>query len=127
MSGSSGNEDFVPIGELVCSLEPGLASSADISDPATGGSRVLTGECSTCIFRPGNLMALRSGRVKDLVQAALADETFIVCHQTLDRGKDGPLPAVCGGFARRYDTAALRLMRALGRAVDVDPGDLEGP
>jgi hypothetical protein len=65
--------------------------------------------CSTCIFRPGNLMGLHSGRVRGMVDEALTDESAIVCHQTLD----GPDGSVCRGFFDRHETAPLVLAKQL--------------
>lgn len=54
--------------------------------------------CSTCIFRPGNLMDLHPGRVRQLIDEACDDDGAIVCHQTLEE----PLGAVCRGFFDRF-------------------------
>lgn len=58
---------------------------------------VLSRQCDTCIFRRGNLMGLRKGRVKEMVEGATRNDSCIPCHQTL-----GPQPAVCRGFFDRY-------------------------
>lgn len=73
--------------------------------------------CSTCIFRPGNLMRLRAGRVRQMVDEAKRDESAIVCHQTLD----GP-SEVCRGFFDRFarDVTTLRFAMALGIIDGVD-------
>lgn len=76
--------------------DDGWESSGHIADPATREVRICEDLCSTCIFRPGNLMHLQPGRVKGMVDDALADEGFIPCHQTL--GGDGA--AMCAGFYR---------------------------
>lgn len=64
--------------------------------------------CSTCIFRPGNIMHLQSGRVRGMVDEAKDDESAIVCHQTLDGDN-----AVCRGFYDRHadDMLTLRLAK----------------
>lgn len=72
--------------------------------------------CSTCIFRPGNLMDLRGGRVRGMVEAARKDGSSIVCHKTL-----GEHNAVCRGFFERYATAPLQIAERLGLLVEVDP------
>lgn len=68
--------------------------------------------CGTCIFRPGNLMQLKPGRVKDMVQEALAEDTAIVCHDTLQTNANG----VCRGFWDRHrcDSWRLRFAQMLG-------------
>lgn len=73
-------------------------------------------ECSTCIFRKGNVMHLHAGRVRNMVDEAIAAESCIVCHQTLDG--DG---AVCRGFYDRYQTPPLQIAELLGVVREVDP------
>jgi hypothetical protein len=72
--------------------------------------------CSTCIFRPGNLMDLRRGRVPQMIDEAVADEASIPCHKTL-----GGDTAVCRGFFDRMETLPLRLAVALDIVRFVDP------
>jgi hypothetical protein len=56
-------------------------------DRETGRIRLLTEQCSTCVGRPGNLMHLNRGRLKDLVQENLrANGMGLICHQTLSYG-----------------------------------------
>lgn len=74
--------------------------------------------CSTCIFRPGNPMYLRSGVVRGMVDAALADDAAITCHQTL-----GGDTAVCRGFFDRHKTTPLALAIELRRLREVEPSD----
>lgn len=96
-------------------------------DEQAGRSRLCSRECATCIFRPGNLMRLRPGRLKDLVREATATErvmnvdgSFIVCHSTL-----GADPAICRGFFKRYSTQSLQLMERLWGFTEVDPPEAE--
>ena len=65
--------------------------------------------CSTCIFRPGNLMELRAGRVRQMVDEAREHDSAIVCHQTLSDDN-----AVCRGFFERYATTPLQIAERLG-------------
>lgn len=81
-----------------------------------GRIHVVAERCASCIFRPGNPMHLRPGAVKEVVDEALADDSAIICHSTLD----GDENAVCRGFFDRYDTTPLRLAQALG-VVEFDP------
>lgn len=57
-------------------------------------------------------MNLQPGRVKEMVDAAVADEGHITCHQTLGT----PEPAICAGYAEhpvgRVRSMALRFLRA---------------
>ncbi|MFE5970109.1 hypothetical protein [Streptomyces sp. NPDC056463] len=84
----------------------------DVADPAAWSVRICLERCTTCIFRPGNLMNLTEGRVKDIVDQAVADGGHIVCHATL--GSD--TPAICAGFEAhpvgRLHSLALRLAQA---------------
>lgn len=63
--------------------------------------------CATCIFRPGNLMRLRKGRVREMVRDCLREQTHVVCHDTLDRPPH--LQQACKGFADRYDTDSIQV------------------
>lgn len=71
---------------------------------------VLTRKCSSCIFRPGNQMHLREGRLESMVEACIKDNTVIPCHQTLD----GPR-SVCRGLydVHSGDIMIMRLAHAL--------------
>ncbi|MGW6393287.1 hypothetical protein ACWFR1_22900 [Streptomyces sp. NPDC055103] len=84
----------------------------DVADPEAWSVRICLERCATCIFRPGNLMRLEAGRVKGMVDQAVADRGHIVCHATL--GTD--TPAICAGFevhpVGRRHSLALRLARA---------------
>jgi hypothetical protein len=61
-------------------------------------------------------MGLRSGRVRDMVDAARRDDSTIVCHATLP-GEN----AACRGFFDRYPTAPLQIAERLGLITFVDP------
>jgi hypothetical protein len=90
-----------------------------------GRMRLLSEMCSTCVFRPegrGRLFAITNERVRQLIQEALANDRYIVCHSTLPGvPPKGYRPAVCRGFADRYSTNPLRIMGRLGGIVEVDP------
>jgi hypothetical protein len=79
---------------------------------------VLSEKCSTCIFRPGNLMDLEPGTVKRMTEGSVADGSAITCHQTMQQmhHQYGAEPAVCRGF---YDGHAERVP-ALVAAVFMD-------
>lgn len=49
------------------------------------GVRLLAEQCSTCIFRTGNLMHLNAGRLKDMLDEVRATDSYVICHQSLDR------------------------------------------
>ncbi len=76
--------------------------------------------CATCVFRPGNLMRLRAGRLRGMVDEAQANESAIICHATL-YGQHPDGEAVCRGFFDRYPTLPLQLAERLGLVAFVDP------
>lgn len=80
------------------------------------GVHVLSEMCETCIFRPGNLMGLKAGRVRGMVDDAKRDESAIICHSTL---RDRRLHAVCRGYYDRhaFDVFPLRLAIAFDRVI----------
>ncbi len=80
------------------------------------GPRVLDAKCATCIFRPGNPMDLRPGRVKGMVRDSLAGGGFITCHATLPYAGTGAESAVCRGFfdAHGWASNVLRVWSRLG-------------
>jgi hypothetical protein len=94
---------------------------SDLIGPA--GPRVLAEMCSTCIFRPGNLMRLRPGRLRGMVRDALAGGGFITCHATLPYSDPEAKPAVCRGFFDRYGPASnlLRVWSRIGPFDFVPP------
>lgn len=61
-----------------------------------GQVHVMAERCSTCIFRPGNLMHLQTGRVQRMVRKIRSSPPGgnIPCHDTL--GLD--VQAICRGF-----------------------------
>lgn len=113
-----------------------MTGGLSVGDPEAGKTRLLAEQCSTCIFRPGNLMRLNRGRVREMVTEACRDERFVICHQTLpESAPAGFRPAVCRGFYDRFSTAALQIAgRLWGYLVVALPGmtppatqDLPGP
>jgi hypothetical protein len=99
--------------------EPG-----DIIDRETGKARVMAEECSTCIFRPGDLMHLGRDRFRQVVRENLAAGALLTCHQSLPYGEfpDFP-PAACRGFwdGYRHRTLAGRYAEIVMGVVEVDP------
>lgn len=84
-----------------------------------GKVHVLADKCATCIFRAGNLMHLRPGRLAEMVNTSVAEGGAIVCHKTLGDDVDD---AVCRGFHDAYgnQVPALRLATALDLVVEDD-------
>lgn len=71
--------------------------------------------CETCIFRPGNLMHLEPGRVKQMAEDATAAESTIICHSTLTGDN-----AACRGFFDQYKTQPLQIAERLGMIEEVE-------
>lgn len=76
-----------------------------------GKVHVCVRKCSTCIYRPGNLMRLDEDRVASMEAAAIADGGAIICHKTLDVDN-----AVCKGFfdVNKNLVPALQIADRLG-------------
>lgn len=68
--------------------------------------------CSTCIFRPGNLMSLEEGRVEQMVTDATQNNSCIPCHTHLHQG--GEVEPVCAGFFTKHKTQTLQVAERLG-------------
>lgn len=89
--------------------------------PWRGGAvHVLDDRCTTCVFRPGNLMSLQPGRLAQLGAENVAADSALTCHQTLTYNSDYDAPpAVCRGFYDAYAdrTLPLRLARLMGLIV----------
>lgn len=75
--------------------------------------------CDTCIFRPGNLMHLREGRVEDMVASCLEQQGTIPCHKNIGPGAEGQ--AICKGFFDRYkhEVSLLSVAERLGYVEEV--------
>jgi hypothetical protein len=97
-----------------------------VGDPDTLKTRLCREMCTTCVFKPGNPMHLERGRLKTLIDEALAAERFIICHSTLPHATSDPgvKPAVCRGFYDRYTTTALRMIAVMFGFTDIDPPQL---
>jgi hypothetical protein len=99
-----------------------------IADPRTGLSRLLAERCLTCIMRAGDPMFLGPERTAAFIREALAEGTYVICHDTYDE------PAICRGFfdAYRDKTPALRILQAYRRLIQVphpagEPGRTAAP
>lgn len=76
--------------------------------------------CATCVFRPGNLMMLQPGRLKDLVDENLANGSAITCHKTTFGQAEQE--ATCRGFFDAYGdkVPAFRLAKAMDAIKEVE-------
>lgn len=81
-----------------------------INVASRGVVRVLTERCDTCIFRPGNLMQLQPGRVRDMVREIKKTDGCIPCHKTLDFKEQ----AICRGQFETVPTAPIQIAERLG-------------
>ena len=104
--------------------EPAPDWRQDITDPATGLSRLLSERCPTCILRAGDPMHLGPERTAAFIRQVLDAGSYVVCHDTLTYG-DFPDygPAICRGFfdAYRDRTRDLLILRAGRRLTEVPP------
>lgn len=91
-------------------------------DQETGIPRALSRKCSTCIYRPGNLMDLAAGRREEMADRAAEEDSAIVCHSTLP---PEPEQAICKGYwdvpADRDRSWRMRLLRSWGGPTWVEP------
>ncbi|MFD6097178.1 hypothetical protein ACFVWN_20475 [Nocardiopsis flavescens] len=94
----------------------------DVLDPLLGKVRVLSEKCGTCVFRPGNLMDLAPGRVREIIEHNRRTGAGLTCHQTLPYSQYDAPPAWCRGFVDAYpDTTAVRFALMLIGLTEVDP------
>ncbi len=69
-------------------------------------------------------MHLGAEQTTAFVRQALAEGTYVVCHQTLTYGDNPDFgPAICRGFFDAYATwsPALRLLQAFSQLTEVEP------
>lgn len=81
-----------------------------------GKVHVMAEKCATCIFRPGNLMSLNDGRVRDMVAETVSNVgSNIPCHKTIYGQREQE--AVCRGW---YDGYADRdFLFRLAKRMDI--------
>lgn len=86
-----------------------------------GFVHVRSTRCSTCIFRPGNLMHLEEGRREQMERDAVRDESVIPCHKHIHERQ--PIEPVCRGYwdAHATEVVTLRLAQAMGIVRFKDP------
>lgn len=86
-----------------------------------GRVHVLSEKCATCVFRPGNPMRLKEGRLADLIESNRAADSALTCHSTLYR--DDTDEALCRGYVDSYgdDSTPIRMARAFDLLAEVPP------
>lgn len=97
-----------------------------MSDPGPyrdGKVHVCAVQCSTCVFRSGNLMHLAPGRLRDLVEQNLAADAVLQCHQTLPYYPGRRPSAICRGYFDAYsDQVWLLRLAQSGGVIVFDEG-----
>lgn len=93
-----------------------------------GKPRLVGDQCSTCLGRPGNLMMLRPGRVKQMVRGGI-EGGGIICHQTLPGSEHYGYgaPALCRWWFDTYGHLCnlMRVWSRLGGFTEVYPTPAE--
>lgn len=71
--------------------------------------------CPTCIFRPGNRMHLREGRLAEVVAANRRTSTALICHLTTFGAAPELGEVVCRGYFDAYgeETASISVILRL--------------
>ena len=102
-----------------------MSETESCFDPVTRRPRLLSEQCNTCIFRPGNPKHIRPGRLRSMISDALQEGCQgIICHATLSYGGHPEFgAALCRGF---YDTIGyrnnfVRVMERIGGFQEVAP------
>lgn len=92
-------------------------ANTNVFNEAEGKLHVMSRRCSTCIFRPGNLMHLEEGRVEEMVETSVENEGVIPCHQTIHGAREQH--AVCRGYFDEHGDRVwqLRLAKTMGVIV----------
>lgn len=98
---------------------------SNVIDPQEKKPRLCEVMCTTCIFRPGNPMQLRSGRLRGMVEDAVRGGGFIPCHCTI-AGPKNPShkqAAICRGFYDKFGHRSniVRIYERLGGFFEVAP------
>lgn len=99
--------------------------SLSVGDPVLGKPACSPGNAVPA--SSGNLMHLTPGRLKGMVDDAVAEGSFVICQDTLPYGNHPDvLPAVCRGFADRYRRWRLQFIARLFGFIEVDPPTASG-
>jgi hypothetical protein len=87
-----------------------------------GKVHVLSQMCATCVGRPGNLMKLGPGRLREVVEGNLEEGVALPCHSTTYE-QDPRGESLCRWFVDTYGDRVylLRLAAAMGILQEDDP------
>jgi hypothetical protein len=87
---------------------------------ATGKPQVFAEKCSTCIFRPGNLMHLRPGRMAEVIGQNRDEGTVLICHKTTYGQHPEIGETMCRGYLDAYgsESNVVRVMERLTGGSD---------
>ena len=99
------------------------AGGNNVLDPQTGLPRVLSRRCETCIFWTDGRALVSRERRDELAQAAVENDSWVICHSTLPNRVPAGEQAICRGFWGKHknDTLGCRLATMLGGPVKVEP------
>jgi hypothetical protein len=89
-----------------------------------GAPQLFSEKCSSCVFRSGNPMHLKPGRLTEILKHNIEHGTALICHKTLDYGEHPEIgETVCRGFYDAYgeNINVIRVMHRLGGFKEVDP------
>lgn len=102
-------------------IDPAEPHRFNVGDSVPGKTRLPRSECATCVFRPGNLMHLEPGRLRQMIHEARIQAGYIICHSTPPYAGINAEPAICRGFADRYTTWQLQVIARLWGFIEVEP------
>lgn len=93
-----------------------------------GRVHVMADKCSSCVFRPGNLMHLPPGRLKGMADDVQESGIPFSCHQTLSYAEEKYNDhyggnALCAGAVEAFgaESTVMRMAHAYGVIADVEP------
>jgi hypothetical protein len=89
--------------------------------------KLMAEQCETCVFLPGNVMGLRKGRLKGMIENCLSEGDYFACHETLSYGQHPEVgEAMCRGL---YDAFGpqINLVRIYERLGGFDEVKISKP
>lgn len=79
----------------------------------SGRIPIFSRKCATCVFRPGNPMRLRPGRLREIVDHNLRAGALLPCHDTTHGQAEREV--MCRGFydAHGHSVNVVRVMQRI--------------